>query len=326
MSGCVRKLDLDGVPVECVTGPDATFVGTDLGEWAGFRSNGETLPIPARLRTHSAAVMGCDGRLLVSTYGRSLARLSGAQWSLLHLDAAALCLCAGACAEYAGTVDGAVIRIGQNQAETLFRVRDPVVAIASYEGGLAVLGSRGVFGRVNEPVEPGAGLQWLETGSLGRLSGLFTAAESNCVGVFTAVQLGIVNPGSGEVIVCPKTFEDGIRSVTFLGARTFPYAVITDHGDLFLVEASLDAVRPVRLDGDAFAYGCLAALGGGLAIWTAQGQLRLASGSGLPGQLLSEGVALVTRTPGDPRLAVIRRDAGQGASIEFMSEDLTRTQ
>ncbi len=176
--GARFRLPCDGVPVACVSGAGLTSVATDLGEWVRFRADGETMPPAACLLPHSAAMMGADGGLLVSLYDSLLARLSGAAWSYLQLNAPALCLCAGSNGAYAGTADGAVIRIDDGSTELLLRVRDPVIALEGYEAGLLILGSRGMFGRVDEPVQSGATLQWLETASLGRLSGFFTAVEA----------------------------------------------------------------------------------------------------------------------------------------------------
>jgi hypothetical protein len=319
-SPCGRfKLSCVGVPVACLPDASAAYIATDLGEWVRVNAGGKTRLTAAPLSAHTAAVIGSGGDLAVSLYNGQIARLTTGGWNILQLDAPALCLCTGGHADYVGAADGAVIRIEQDGTTPLMRVRDPVIALASYDAGLLVLGSGGIFGCVDEPVQPGAALKWIETGSLGRLAGFFTAIEASSVGVFSATQIGIALPGTGTLTACPKVFDDGIRDVVFLGARSYPYAVITDRGEVYLVDAGLTDVRPVRLPGGNMSVcGCVGIGGGRVAAWARDGKLYAVAANGLAELLAADGVVFATALPGGTLLAVVRHSTADGTSAEFM--------
>ncbi|HXU32563.1 MAG TPA: toll/interleukin-1 receptor domain-containing protein [Thermoanaerobaculia bacterium] len=315
-------LSCAGRPIACVTGESWTFLVTDLDEWVGVAPDGKLYPPLARLASYSTAALNAAGELLVGMYESMIARLRGTHWEYLPQEAPVLCFGACVAGDLVGTAAGGVVLLdATTTTAAALRIRDPVMALARCEDNLLVLGSRGMFGRASWPVSHETPLQWIETGDLGRPVGLFRAVEYGEAGVYSATRVGVLDPGTGRMAVCPRSFYEGIRNVVFLGAGSQPYAIVTDGGGLFLVEASLRTVRAVRMPRSTFVCGCASSGAHGAAmVWTNEGDLYAISSEGAVDKIAGEGVALAYAPHlTSPAVHVVRWNATQGASLELVS-------
>ena len=313
------RLPCEGKPIDCFVGEDWTFLVTGLDEWVGIRGDEFHAPVP-RLSSYIACMIADGDMPLVGMCDPMIARLQGGSWEYQHLSAPALSFCAGPDGEYAGTAAGAIIQLDGSGSQQLCQLRDPVIGLASYEGGLVALGAQGMFGRL--PLSAGADLQWLESGSVGRPVGFFRTAETDLVGIFGLTRLGAVNPATKAVIDCPCVFEQGIQDVGFLGPQRWPYAVLTDHGEVVLVDAALANAKIVQLPAGAVAIGCCGTGGRGVAaVWTQEGALYLIASPDLPAECVADGgVALAYPTTGERRgLAAVLWDEARGASLKMVA-------
>lgn len=316
------SLPCAGRPVASVVGERWAFVVTDQEEWVGVAPDGEIHPVLPRLSAHSTAAFGVGNELLVGLYEPMLARLRGEHWEYLPQEAPVLCFGSGPGGNVAGTAAGGLVSIEDSPPVPFMRIRDPVAALASFDGGLVVLGSRGRFGRVLWPVESKDALAWVNTDELGRPVGLFGAVRYNHVGVHSATRLGILDPVAGRLDVCKQAIAQGIREVVFLGARSRPYAVLTEAGGLLLADAALSNLRPARLPREAYISGCCQAKGGSrFHVWTSDGELyTLTDEAAEP--TASDGVVLAYYPNASAEtLHVIRWQPETGATLERLTPD-----
>jgi hypothetical protein len=310
-----------GKPVACVTGERWTFFVTDLDEWVGMAPDGQLHPPLPRLAGYSTAAFSAAGELLVGMYEPMIARLRGERWEYLVQEAPVLCF--GTCVDgdLGGTAAGGVVLLDSTSTTAALRIRDPVMGLARCEECLLVLGSRGMFGRATWPVSRESPLQWIETGELGRPVDFFRAVEYGEVGVHSGTRVGVLDPLAGRLTVCPRNFDDGIRDVVFLGARSWPHAVVTDSGGLFLLDASVRTARSVRIPGSAFVCGCASSGAYGAAMaWTCAGELYVISPEGGVEAIAGDGVALAYSPHlASPTVHVVRWDAAKGTNLELVS-------
>jgi hypothetical protein len=311
------SLPCAGRPVASVVGEKWAFVVTDQEEWVGVAPDGTLHPVLPRLSAHSTAAFGVGQELLVGLYEPMLVRLRGEHWEYLPQEAPVLCFGSVPGGNVAGTAAGGLVLIEDSPPVPFTRIRDPVAALASFEGGLVVLGSRGRFGSVLWPVESKDELAWVNTDALGRPVGLFGAVRYNHVGVHSATRLGILDPVTGQLDVCEHAVAQGIREVFFLGARSRPYAVLTEAGGLLLADAALINLRPVRLPRASYISGCCQAESGSrFHVWTSDGELYTITDEAVE-STASDGVVLTYYpNPSDKALHVIRWGAGTGATLE----------
>lgn len=305
-------------PVSFLSGDGWTFIKTDASEWVGVAPQGELHPpIPCLTESASAAI-GMSDRLLVGLYESMVARLDGESWQFLPVEAPALSFGSSPDGDLAGTSTGGVIHIDDSGSAALFRIRDPVVAIASFPDGLLVIGSRGMFGRIKLPLEDGEEFKWIETTDLGRAVGFFQAAEQNRVGVFSAHRIGIFDSLTDRIIRCPYRFDTGIREILFFGAQRWPYGVLTDGNQLLLVDANLRSTRPVKFPHSEIVRGCCGvAFGEDPLAWTASGSLyRLGSGEA---PLFVANSDVVLAYPAAPAtIHIVRWNEANGATVELV--------
>jgi hypothetical protein len=303
-----------------VVGERWAFVVTDQEEWVGVAPDGRLHPALPRLSAHATAAFGAGRELLVGLYEPMLARLRGGRWEYLPQEAPVLSFGSGPGGDVAGTAAGGLVLIEDSPPVPFMRIRDPVAALAPFDGGLVVLGSRGRFGRVLWPVEGKDALAWVNTDELGRPVGLFGAVEYNHVGVHSATRLGILDPVDGRLDVCEQAVAQGIREVVFLGARSRPYAVLTEAGGLLLADAALSGLRPVRLPREAYVGGCCQAESGSrFHAWTADGELYTVTDDAVE-STAGDGVVLAYHPrPSAGALHVIRWRPETGATLERLN-------
>jgi len=316
------SLPCTGRPVASVVGDKWTFIVTDHEEWLGIAPDGKLHPTLTRLSDHSTAAFSSNQELLVGMYEPMVVRLRNGHWEYLPQEASVLCFGTSPDGDMAGNAAGGLQMIDAAPPVAAVRIRDPIVALASYDGGLIVLGSRGKFGRVSWPLTSKDALAWINTDALGRPVGFFGAVEYNRVGVYSATRLGVLDPLSERLELCEQTFEQGIREVVFLGARSRPYAVLTDAGRLMLVDAGLNNARAVQLPRETCVVGCCQAeMSGKFHAWTHDGELYAISDRGVQ-SVAADGVALAYYPdPSVKALHVVRWQAETGASVEWLTLD-----
>ncbi len=312
-------LPCDGKPVDCFVGDEWTFLVTNLDEWIGIRGSEFRAPLP-RLSNYIACMVGGGDRPLVGLCDPMIARLQDRAWEYQPLPAPALSFCVGPDGEYAGTAAGTIIRLEGSQSRSLCQLRDPVIGLASYETGLVALGSQGMFGRL--PLNrDGMALEWLESGSVGRPVGFFPMAEPHLIGLFGQDRLGAVDPAMKTVIDCPIAFDQWISRVEFLGPQRWPYAVLTDHDEIVLIDAALAASKAVKLPAGAIPVGCCGTGGRGVAaVWTRDGSLYRIVSPDHPAECLISGQVLLAYPVPDGRgLAAILWDEARGAAVRTIA-------
>lgn len=312
-----QALRCAGRPVTAVVGRRWTFIVTDRDEWIGVGEN-DLHPGLTPLAGYADAIINAREELLIGMYEPMVVRLRGARWEYLPMEAPALCLASCSAGDVAGTAAGGVVRAASNSGRALLRVREPVVGLAPLGNGLVVLGSRGMLGRCSLIGDSDPELKWLDARELGRPIGLFTAAELDHVGVMSNDRLGILGTSSERVDIGAFRFEQGVRDVTFVGAGTHPYAVLTDAGELFMVSVNLSEARLVRFPEEVSIAGfCDSGGWGSVVAWTHAGQLYAVSASGRVQQIARDRVVLAYCSPGSAReLSIVRWTADHGATVE----------
>lgn len=316
------KLSCSGKPVASFSGDDWTFLITDRDEWIGLRANGEPHPPIKHLGDCTVAAVTATNGLLVSLYDGRIAYLRGQNWEIRNQESQVLCFASGPDGDLAGMASGAIVPLNARSVSVAVRVRDPVVSMASYERGLLVIGSRGMFGTVSWPLATREQLKWIEAGDLGRPLGFFPAVESNCIGVLSDTKAGVIEPEPERWRVCSHSFHEGIREIIFLGAQGWPYAVLTDAGTIVLMDAGLTSTRAVSFPRGATVLGCTAAGWTGTALaWTNEGRLYRISPEGSAERIADQDVVLAYSPIGMNAAHIVRWRSERGATAELMRID-----
>ncbi len=316
----VFELATSARPVGCISASGCTWLVTEQDEWAEIGNDDLPQPPIQVLSGYTATISGAN-ELLVAGYDATVARLRGRKWEMITVESPILCFAGGVDGTIAGTASGAVIALDVSQ-KPLFRMRDPVAALARFEGGMLALGTRGTFGRVAWPAASQEILNWIAPGDLGRPVGFFPAMELNHVGVHSSTRIGVLAPDTENLALCPKVFEEGIRSVAFLGLQMWPYAVHTDAGNLFLVDASLTNTRAVKLPRRVTVTGCAGAgQTGAMLAWTNKGRLYRVSAQGLPDPIADRNVVMACCLTGADTALVVRWNEGQRVTVEKVRFD-----
>lgn len=320
-------LTCTGQPVACVVGERWTFIVTDQEEWVGIAPDGELHPALTRLSDHTGAAFSANQELLVGICEPMVVRLRGQRWEYLPQEAPVLCFGNSPEGDIAGTTAGGLVALNASSSVPAFRIRDPVAALASFDDGLIVLGSRGIFGRLSWPITRESTLSWIDTDGLGRPVGFFKTIEFDHVGVYSATRIGVLDPSRDYINVCDHQIKEGIREVIFLGAGSRPYAVLTDEGGLLLVDAGLGSVRAVRFLRNSFVRGCCNPGPQGEAhAWTSEGELYSVSASGGVEAIAGDGVKLAYHpSSSSDTLHVVRWNPETGASVERLIFGNTRS-
>lgn len=315
-------LPCKGRPFKCVEGKKWTFIVTDIEEWIGISSDGEFHPALTRLSDHTTATFGANHELLVGIYEPMIVRLREKHWEYLPQEAPVLCFTTHDGDDIAGTAAGGVVLLDNTSLVPVFRIRDPIISLASFDKGLVMLGSRGIFGYVTYPILRGNTLKWINTDKLGRPVGLFKSVDYNQVGVYSSTMIGMADPSRGQISICEHKFEQGIRDIIFLNARSKPYAVLTDDGSLTLVDAGLGGVHPIQFPRESYIKGCYPSRRGEIHAWTDDGCLYAISSDGGIKELVSDDVALAYHPQNLTKiLHIVRYSAETGASIEQIKLD-----
>ena len=311
------ELECSGRPIASLDAGDWIYLVTERGEWVGIRPDGETHPPIPHCSEYGAAGLNQSNELLLAGYDSSIARLRGQRWEILQQESPVLCFATGPSGCFAGTAAGAVVSVDGQPCKPILRMRDPVAAMTPYEGGMLVLGTRGMFGRVAWPVMPRDELRWVSTAELGRPLGFFPTLELNHVGLFSLSRTGVLDPETERIVVCPKSLDEGIRSVTFVGPQVWPYLVLTDAGNLLMMDASLRNTRPVRFARGVTLVGCTGTGGRGASlVWTNDGRLYHVSAQGLSEELAERDVVLAYSPQGTDGAHVVRWSPGQRPTVE----------
>jgi hypothetical protein len=320
-SGERLSLPCVGRPVARVVDEEWTFIVTDQEEWVGITPEGEVHPALTRLSDHTTAAFSANHELLVGICEPMVVRLRGQRWEYLPQEAPVLCFGNSPEGDIAGTAAGGLVFLNSSPPVPAFRIRDPVVALASFGGGLVVLGSRGIFGRLSWPIVREDPLAWIDTDELGRPVGLFRTVEYAHLGVYSATRMGVLDPSVGHINVCDHLFKERIREVVFLGAQSRPYAVLTDEGGLMLVDAGLGSVRSVRFPRNSLVRGCCnPSLQGDVHAWTSNGDLYSISVDGSVETMAGDGVVLAYYPHSlTDALNVVRWNPSSGASVERLN-------
>jgi hypothetical protein len=252
-----------------------------------------------------------------------IVRLREEHWEYLPQEAPILCFTTHQDSDFAGTAAGGLVLLNDTSSVPVFRIREPVIALASFGKGLAALGSRGIFGYVSYPDVQEKTLKWINSDKLGRGVGLFKSVDYNQIGIYSSTMIGVADPLKGQVNICARKFKEGIREVVFLGARSKPYAVLTDAGNLLLVDAGLGSVQAIQFPYEVYVRGCYPSRRGEIHAWTSDECLYAISSEGGIKELVNGDVALAyhPQTGLTNILHIVRYSAEMGASIEQIKLD-----
>lgn len=306
-----------GKPIAAFSSDEWTWIVSNRNEWHALANDGRTQPIEPGVEFTSAIVTQANGLLVAGHDGR-VGQLKGQRWNLYRHPSPVLCLASTANGDVVGTASGAVALLADEAGRSSIRTREPVMSIAPFDGGLLLIGSRGMFGRISWPAKSGEALKWIQLGDLGRAFSFYRAVESNQIGIAGASRVGVIDPESGSLVTCPRSINEGIRDVIFLGAQSWPYVVLTDAGSLLMVNASLTALRPVRLPLGATVSGCCSTSGGSALVWTTDGRLLEVEPEGRVDTIAEEGVKFAASPSGTATIHVIRWSVDQGSTVKTM--------
>jgi hypothetical protein len=164
--------------------------------------------------------------------------------------------------------------------------------------------------------------------SLGTVVGLFSAGHPGRFGACSAERMATIDALTGRVTVGLHAFADGINRVLPLarGGKRLSYAVVTDAGALWLVDAELKEARPVQLPGGSVeVVGVYPDGAGGLLAWTSRGSLFAVGREPSVRKYPTADVCLAFADAEIPdRLSVIRWVAERGLQIVPLRSDMER--
>jgi hypothetical protein len=319
-----------GRPILVCPSAHGTLLASDADECflLGGAGSGGREPLPD-LRGCAMAAVGGDGTLVAGRYSPMLARLGPGGWEFRAVGAApVLALAATPHGLAVGDADGNVILLPDagGPQETV-RLGEPVIDLCPHQGGLAALGAGGLLGRLGwadgwetafEPVRlPEA---------FGRPTELFPLGKQGRVGLVGADQLAVLDVAGGAVKVAPRAHAAGLRQVVYLERKPAAYGILTDAGELSLLEADLETARPLPLPGETQEVGGLArSPAGGLLAWTADGLLFAISREGAVRRLVAERVVLAHAEAGAPgQVLVVTWAPREGARLRQLHTDGAR--
>ena len=131
---------------------------------------------------------------------------------------------------------------------------EAVVELMPFDQGIVALGASGGLWRIEQPQGGVFSAAAISTHTaLGRPVGLFSTGNGSKVGVFSPERLALLSRGASRLTVGIRRFADGIDKVVPLGAipgkADSPLGLLTDAGDIWLVDAELKASSRVDLPG-----------------------------------------------------------------------------
>ena len=204
---------------------------------------------------------------------------------------------------------------------------EAVVDLCAYENGLAALGVGGAVGRLGCTEEWDKAFEPVVLPeAFHRPAGLFALGKQSRVGCFDAERIATLDAGTGRVTVGGFAFTAGVRQVVYLERRPAAYGVLTDAGELFLLEADLKTARSVPLPGSSQEVaGVCRNASGGLLAWTTGGSLFSISRERAVRKLAAEGVVLAHAEAEHPgQVLVVRWSADEGAHVQLIRTELVR--
>jgi hypothetical protein len=201
------------------------------------------------------------------------------EWAYYPADAAVLSLAATPWGLAIGDAAGAVtFRDPPGPAVARAVLGEPIVDLAALDGEVVALGARGGLWRLGAPEGDRVPLAPVtQPEALGRPVGLFNAGNPSKAGVYSTERVGLLGCGGRSFPIGIRRFPEGIRAVVAFGRGTGsrvdpPLGLLTDSGQVWVVEADLKTVAPVPLpDALGEAVGLAAGSSEGLLAWTAGG-------------------------------------------------------
>jgi hypothetical protein len=263
-----QSLPSRGKPVEIVGGRRTVYIATDMGEWLSVNDRLEVEALPPR-GGYAAAATTADGRLLVAPFEPSIAVAVRDGWENVHRSAPVLSIARHGQSLVMGDTAGEITAIdsASDTPRSIARMQYAVTDVLSDGDTIAFLDGRcGILPAASEPL-------FADTALLGGPAlALFRANERNRIGVSGATQVGLIDATTAGFVCVSDQIPDAIRQVIALPKEGGGYAVITDGGQLVLLDAALQRTQ-IALPRDAEEVIGGTAIDDSLLIWTTTGQL-----------------------------------------------------
>ncbi len=268
-------------PALALAARSSIFIATDSGAW--FRaSRGKSFLIHRLpdLDGASAPAVDSSGTLWIGLFDGVIATPRDDEWAYHATDAVVLSVAATPWGLALGDASGTV-SLREPPAPPIAKVAlgEAVVELMPFDQGIVALGASGGLWRIEQPQGGVFSAAAISTHTaLGRPVGLFSTGNGSKVGVFSPERLALLSRGASRLTVGIRRFADGIDKVVPLGAipgkADSPLGLLTDAGDIWLVDAELKASSRVDLPGGANdVVGLAAGPLGSLLAWTAGGSL-----------------------------------------------------
>jgi hypothetical protein len=323
------RLDCRGRPFIVLPSPHGTFLATDADECFLLDPNSEgQQEALSDLQGCSSAVVGPDGTIMVGRYSPMVASCSSAGWEYRSLSTAPLLTLAStpngvAIGDAAGNV---TLFPGSGGRTETVKFGEPVVDLCPFENGLAALGAGGSIGSLGWADEWDKIFDTLKISNFDRPTELFSLGKQARVGLIAVDRLGVLDIASGRVTSGSRTFAAGIRQVVYLERKPGAYGVLTDAGELFLLDADLNLALPVPLPGEIQEVnGICRSPTGGLLAWTPGGVLFSINRERAVRKLASDRIVLALCELATPnQIVVVRWAPNQGAQVQVLHTDAAR--
>ncbi len=313
-------------PVLLAPSPHGTLLASDSGECFLIGPSGLTASEPLRdLQGCAAVAVAPDGTLVAGRYTPMVACLSSAGWEFHTLTRApVLALAATPHGVAVGDAAGDVVLFRAGREATAVSLGEPVLDLQPCAEGLAALGAGGALGYLVGVEEWDEGFQPVSLPlEFARPTGLFEVGKHARVGCLDGERLALVDLGSGKVIVGNRVFPAGIRQVVALKRRQACYGVLTDGGDLWLLEADLSSAQAVAFPGASQKVaGICRQPSGGVLAWTVEGSLFAINRENAVRKLAADNVVLAHAEEDHPgRIHVVRWLPNLGAQVRLLRSD-----
>jgi hypothetical protein len=316
-------------PVLLAPSPHGTLLASDTGECFLIGASGLKASEPLReLQGCTAAVVAPDGTLVASRYSPMVAVLGPKGWEFQTCTSEpVLSLAATPHGVTAGDRAGnAILFLGGGRYKTV-RFGEPMLDLQPSDAGLAALGAQGALGFLGWADEWDEAFQMVSLARYGnRPVGLFDAGKPGRIGYSDGDRLAVVDVGTGRVSPGARHFPEGIRQVVLLKRRPVCYGVLTDAGELVLVEADLSAARMITLPGNGpKVAGVCRGPGGGVLAWTVEGNLYALSRDNAIRKVAEENIVLAhAESDASGRIHVVRWRTGGEAQVRQIQVESSR--
>jgi hypothetical protein len=311
-----------------------TLLLTDSGACFKVVRDGALLLEPlADLDGWSAIAVDGSRRLVVGLYDGMVAVPRDDEWAYHPADAAVLSLASTPWGLAIGDAAGAVtFRDPPGPAVARAVLGEPIVDLAALDEEVVALGARGGLWRLGPPDGGGVPVAPVTPPeALGRPVGLFDAGSPSKAGVFGAERWALLASGARSFRVGIRRFPEGVRAVVPFGgggdARGDPpLGLLTDSGQVWVVESDLKTVAPVPLpEALGAAVGLASGSTEGLLAWTAGGT-ALALGRDRSLRPIASGdVALAYAEADQPEhLAIVHWHPERGIQVRLLRPEPAR--